>query len=298
MKDNNELPTHVNSPLASPSVPPEQRQLDRRPRRVVRRTAIRTARLPIRLFHSITSGVVKGGKRLVRVNRRGNRLQQQRHHSIRPSPRSLRRRRRRHKRNSSLVDQSIPRNENTPLLSSAEKDLTCTHHSVSTHDTIYETRNVGMNNGVANAQARVLNNVESFLRHILILIIVYSLGAHQSITVLSPYLAMNIGCIVGIAWGTCVVIQVISWFDSADSYPDPDPEALINQELEQGEDEDEDSVCTEDDDDVDGTESDPATGSDDEYGDDQNSYHSDDQLQLERAIKKISRGGQIRSRRV
>ena len=67
----------------------------------------------------------------------------------------------------------------------------------------------------SHIQARVLNSAESILRHILLLIVVYLLGVYQPVATIAPDLVWNAGYLVGVAWGTCALIKLISWFGSA-----------------------------------------------------------------------------------
>jgi hypothetical protein len=60
-------------------------------------------------------------------------------------------------------------------------------------------------------QARVLNNIERGLRLILLIFGIYLLGWKQSIPFLTPYVVWNVLYFIGIAWGTCALIKVISW---------------------------------------------------------------------------------------
>eukprot|EP00557_Chaetoceros_sp_GSL56_P005119 CAMPEP_0176499580 /NCGR_PEP_ID=MMETSP0200_2-20121128/13008_1 /TAXON_ID=947934 /ORGANISM="Chaetoceros sp., Strain GSL56" /LENGTH=1717 /DNA_ID=CAMNT_0017898019 /DNA_START=64 /DNA_END=5217 /DNA_ORIENTATION=+ len=60
-------------------------------------------------------------------------------------------------------------------------------------------------------QAQVLSNIERVLRFSLIFFGVYLIGWMQSITFLTPDVVWKVLYLIGTAWGTCVIIKVISW---------------------------------------------------------------------------------------
>jgi hypothetical protein len=201
-------------------IPPTsiQRQRPRRPRNLARRTA----RVPLKIFQSLTLGVVRGGKKLVRKNRRRG--------GSNNAGRKSRRSRRRLDRH--LFDDSMStREENMPLISSPvgntlRRSLSRRQSGGGSDDgndalgldlsdhMNHDDDDVGMGLD-SQIQARVLNSAESILRQLLLLIVVYLLGVYQPVSSIAPALVWNAGYLVGVAWGTCALIKLISWFGSA-----------------------------------------------------------------------------------
>lgn len=188
------------APPITSSIERNQRQRQRRSRGGVVR---RTARAPLKIF-----------QKLVRI---GSHKRGDRERRLIGSNRARSRRRRRG--NAPLLDDSISTGENMPLISTPVRDLST--HSTSTRETyVHRSNELDLDQGIENIQARVLNTAELILRHILVLIGVYLLGAQQSIQFLTQTLVVNTGYFVGVAWGTCALIQLISWFGSVPSDSD------------------------------------------------------------------------------
>jgi len=186
----------VSGPTTTPIMASSSKQRPR-PRRVRTRTAQMTARAPLRLFQSITSGVKKSAK-LVRGNTRTRR---QRSHRPRTDSRVP-------------LDDDVT-GETLPLLNSAPMRHDSGHSLRSgVHNSYRTTASNGTMNqdiDIDDIQARVLRNMEFMLRQILILIAVYLLGSYQPIGFLAPPFVQSVGYFVAVAWGTCALITSVSW---------------------------------------------------------------------------------------
>ena len=183
----------VNTPL-QPTDQKQQRSVKSSSAKVIKSTA----RVPIKLLRSISSGVKKSAK-LVRVT--GKRK------GTRHSSRSSRVPSRRSRTSRSLPDDNA--GEHLSLLSPPARNSIV--RSIGSTQKSYEDNDEAVIVNHDDVQARVLNVAESVLRKALILIGAYMLGFNQAIDLA---LVWNAAYFIGVAWGTCAIIIVLSWFES------------------------------------------------------------------------------------
>lgn len=202
-----------------------------RPPRNKRR--IRSRLVPSRIFHTLSSSVRKtAAKRIMRVGggeRRYPRIVNQPpgtlglHTALNP-------RSRHNSSGSGPEDHVSPIGELTPLivhsrLGGHNRSLASSldgNHSLSARGNNHHQHHpmaviasdmdtVTDRQELEGIQAQVLSSIERILRHALLLMGVYTLGSKQYLSFLTPFLMWNGFCFIGVAWGTCALIQVISW---------------------------------------------------------------------------------------
>lgn len=145
--------------------------------------------MPIKVLHSISSGIRKGAK-LVRGNRRrGNRSRSRQSAGVNSPTSSA----------GKINHPSMP-----PSRASVRSLSSRSRNS-------FEQSNMPVrvvDQEIDDIQSQVLVHTESFLRYLLVLIGVYLLGMQQP---LNPSLVWNLGHVVGVAWATCFAIRFVSW---------------------------------------------------------------------------------------
>ncbi len=183
-------------------------------------------RAPIRIFQSISSGVKKSAK-LVGIHGSRKPKTRRRHGhghghygstNARYSRSSRRRNFRRDGSGSMAANRVILEDDMVHEGSSLVSDEPSLdgHHTSSLRigqngHVVGIEMGIGMGAAPQDVQARVLDELEFILRHVVVLISTYLLGATQPITVATETIVWNIGKVLGIAWGTCAFVKLTTW---------------------------------------------------------------------------------------